>query len=431
MKNAYSSIVIEGTDLIGKTNLVKYLKTIFSNVSDRDPNISKHIGLEFNEESARVIESYMGKNADTLFVFLIAKPFNAEELLSPRMKIREPLDEYDAHCIEYNLTYFQTFEFMKHNRTHDNYNSMSISLGDNDYLPYDLMQKIAQRVVQDSFMEWGLDEEPTIKGESKRIYKLENANISVISMVPSLYSFTFNRYDMVPGTDELRSKLWKLFGTIINRNYHRYLTNIPMSDKALDRLFWSRGTESPLISSYLGTVDHIGNTYNIALWEETLPPIEVVWKQSHYGTMKHNLKGVDQWPTRNNGTPIHDECQYPIPFIRFDWRNPLPDKDECIPDEFANFYVDVENSKSTVLIVTKILQLILAQKGYNLIDLCYFINEKGTTIFSEITPDGMRIQKSGDSFDKDLWRTGKAKSELVDIWQVLYDDLKELEGMKL
>ena len=148
--------------------------------------------------------------------------------------------------------------------------------------------------------------------------------------------------------------------------------------------------------------------------------------------MKHTLKGVDRHSTLSGAAQEYEKA-FPADIIRFDWRNPLPDKDECIPDEFAAFYIDKEAARDVARFTSRLLDHFLHEHGYELVDLCYFMNIEGNRIHSEITPDGMRIRKllhgadatgaQGASYDKDLWRRGKDRDTIVRTWSELYGDL--------
>ena len=123
----------------------------------------------------------------------------------------------------------------------------------------------------------------------------------------------------------------------------------------------------------------------------------------------------------------------PKEIVRFDWRNPFEHegkrvKDEAIPDDFADFYTDVSRAKLLTKIASNIIKEFVAKAGYTFVDTCYFINAAGNCIYSEITPDGMRLKKNGvDSADKDLWRQGKDAKIICDIWSTL---IKNLRGVK-
>ena len=146
-------------------------------------------------------------------------------------------------------------------------------------------------------------------------------------------------------------------------------------------------------------------------------------KEYFTGTMKHNLLYVDKFKTKHGGV-ITPEGKLPREIIRYDWRNPFQDedgnrtKDEAIPEDFARFYIDITPSKVTALLVSNIIKEFLERNGFVFIDTCYFINTKGNLVFSEITPDGMRVRQIGtnESQDKDMWRAGKSEEVIKKVW---------------
>jgi len=265
---------------------------------------------------------------------------------------------------------------------------------------------------------------PILEGESKKFYKV-NDNIALIELKPTMYSFTHNRYGIVEGTDELRAKFWSLFSGTVNDIYLSYSNNeYKFNDsKILDLASeYKNNTSEPFPTNYLATLKINNKIYIAVYFKPEIPPIEVIWKNYLVGTMKHNLKEVDKYKTRY-GKVIEYESVFPKDIIRFDWRNKLPNKDEAIPDDYANFYTDVHKAKITAKFVTHILKSMLSVKHYELVDLCYFITYNGDLICSEITPDGMRIRKKDYSFDKDLWRQGKDSTVINTVWNELYSDL--------
>lgn len=274
-----------------------------------------------------------------------------------------------------------------------------------------------------------------IEGESKKVYKDPNSDICLIRLKPTLYSYTFNRYDVVAGTDDLRYKFWDIFAKYINNITFNYLYNgnINCNNKVfelLDKINFDHNY--PFLNSYLGSIFIDNKTYAICKYVENQTPLEVVWKQRFVGTMKHTLLDVDKYRTKF-GKPIDYEGFMPE-IIRFDWRNPCwrdekRYKDECIPDDFAAFYTDINNAKNTCKAISNIIDEMLHKAGYKFIDTCYFINSSGNIIYSEITPDGMRIQKINDNdsrFDKDLWRQGKDKDTILRVWSELLNDLTKV-----
>lgn len=290
---------------------------------------------------------------------------------------------------------------------------------------FDLISLAVENHAKEHSDEIKLDK-PTIEGESKKIYKWNK--LALVELKPTMYSFTYNRYGSVEGTDLLRLKFWKLFGSAINNTilHHYSLKKRENADSLIQNFVEGKilRVDYPLLSNFLGTVAINGKNYAITKYEDSIPPLEIVWKRYLVGTMKHNLKQVDRMQTKNGGLILY-EGRFPNAFVRFDWRNPLPHKDECVPDEFADFYINAGNARKTAKIVSHVIDNLLKEKGYELVDICYFMNREGNIICSEITPDGMRIRKNNDSFDKDLWRLGKDRDTIIRTWTMLYDDLKK------
>ena len=119
------------------------------------------------------------------------------------------------------------------------------------------------------------------------------------------------------------------------------------------------------------------------------PPIEVVVKAAHIGSPKHLYEGLHLVTTRHGGNILpgsrHD------PYVRFDWRNPLPARDECLPTWLADQFIDVEAATDTALRCFGVLAAFLTGKGIELLDMCLFLTTDGKTIFGEISPDCIRF----------------------------------------
>jgi phosphoribosylaminoimidazole-succinocarboxamide synthase len=298
-----------------------------------------------------------------------------------------------------------------------------------DKTVFDQIKEIVRSVVLRNLSNF--DPNPIITGESKLFYKINNMpTLALVELKPTLYSFTHNRYGNVDGTDNLRNDFWNLFSSKLNNSMINFqLENINFVSRNLNCLAqkWVDMSDYTLISDHLGFIAHKSKIYNLVIFDKAIPNIEVVWKKYLYGTMKHTLDTVDKYPVRNRPeTKIQYEGILPKSITRFDWRNPLPGKDECIPEDFADFYIDVKNAKLTSEVTSLLLSSILIESGFYLIDLCYFMNESGTQIKSEITPDGMRIKNfKNESFDKDLWRHGSANETIVDTWIKLLAELEK------
>ncbi len=286
---------------------------------------------------------------------------------------------------------------------------------------------LAVQQIVESYLSKNIDavdfSKPFIEGESKKFYWF-GENIALVELKPTMYSFTHNRYGTVSGTDDIRLDFWRLFATMLNQTTSRHIFGQKKDDLMEPVIETMLSKDYPFISNYIGEVRHHEKRYAVVRFANKIPPIEVIWKRYLVGTMKHNLKTVDEHETRKS-TCILYEGKLPTDMIRFDWRNPLPHKDECLPDEFADFYINTEAARFVARAASRMLNRMLQEKGYGLVDLCYFMNYEGTMIHSEITPDGMRIKKKEASFDKDLWRQGKNQETIIRVWNELYEDLSK------
>ncbi len=425
------SIILEGSDFTGKSTLAETLGELELPVKDRSQHISPFIQLGDNIEDTigSAAESLEKNHANDLVVILVAKD---EEILAGRRDKHGAKDDYDAHAEAYNRIYSGLADRL----TARGATNVVV-------LPIDTMTvpDVARQVIEPwvSSLIPSIDfDNPTVEGHSKRIYSL--GSVAVTELKPSLFSITHGRYDTnVTGTDELRLRFWELFGHRLNQRMARQVMG-ELDESGLQTLIDKEVLKPsyPFISNYLGSVAVGDKDLVIARFDNCLPPIEVVWKRYLVGTMKHRLLGVDQYPMRD-GQYLSYEGEFPNDFVRFDWRNPVPDdqisgnrqrpiEDEAIPEGFADLYINVDNAKQLALAASHEINAFLEQAGYRFVDTCYFMNADGSLIYSEITPDGMRVkQKTGEgSFDKDLWRQGKDADTLRAVWGKLLGDLREV-----
>lgn len=110
MNNEYANIVLEGSDLIGKSTISKYLGKVFGDVRDRDFDITDNvlIGDELTDKLIDSICKTVSDNPQTLYVFLTVPLEKAEDVLGTRLKARKEAgksDEFDEHTVEYNKSY--------------------------------------------------------------------------------------------------------------------------------------------------------------------------------------------------------------------------------------------------------------------------------------------------------------------------------------
>lgn len=222
------------------------------------------------------------------------------------------------------------------------------------------------------------------EGESKIIRRLGDGLV-MVRLKPTLFSYSANRAAFVPGTEHLRLRisaiLWK------------QLANHGMP---------------------VGVI-HVGEDYYVGQ-EVDAPPIEVIVKAAHVGTPKHLYKGLEVRATRQ-GTRIVPGERHP-PYVRFDWRNPLPDKDECMPLWLADRFIDTRVAERTALSAFSILDEFLGARAIEMLDICFFITSDGNTVFGELSPDCMRAKYAAGDLDKDLWRKGKDAETILARWSV-------------
>lgn len=128
--------------------------------------------------------------------------------------------------------------------------------------------------------------------------------------------------------------------------------------------------------------------------KEKVAPIEVVVKGALVGSPKHLYKGIGDFATRS-GEVLGVGAQHP-PYVRFDWRNPLPDQDACMPPGLADYFIDTRQAEITALTAFKALKTFLNPFCLNLLDICFFMNEAGDCICAEVSTDNSQIIYTGN-----------------------------------
>lgn len=254
---------------------------------------------------------------------------------------------------------------------------------------------------------------PLVKeGESKIIRYLGKGKVA-IRLKPTIYSYSNNRYGTIPKSEQIRIQAsiilveqLKKHGLKHSFDYYDERINAVISDLIIE----------PTPNGWYFTPEDI----NI----EKLPvfaPIEVIVKKSHVGTPKHRYRYVDKYPTRSRQI-IKETEDYPNIIIRFDWRNPLRDDnnqslaDEVMPEDMADWWIDTKEAKKTAKKAFLILEKYLLSRGINLVDICFFIDASGAMIYSEISPDCMRVNAGDKSLDKDIWRAGGSSEKILQKW---------------
>jgi len=222
------------------------------------------------------------------------------------------------------------------------------------------------------------------EGESKIIRRLTD-DLYVISLKPTLFSYTANRSAEVPGTDALRLRISRVLWGVLEKG----------------------GLELPIIDVF----EDFYVTHRV-----DATPIEVIVKAAFYGTPKHIYLGMAGHPTRK-ASPFRNFDTH-SPYVRFDWRNPLPGKDECLPEPLADYFIDTREATRTALTAFALLREFLDRCDIQLLDICFFIDSTGKYIFGEVSPDCMRAKLWGEDIDKDLWRKGRCADEILEKWEM-------------
>ncbi|ARV59584.1 hypothetical protein BZZ01_13935 [Nostocales cyanobacterium HT-58-2] len=217
------------------------------------------------------------------------------------------------------------------------------------------------------------------EGESKVVRELGN-NLVLIRMKPTLFSYKANRYAIVEGTEQYRLEI--------------------------SRILWQCLAKAGVTVSIKGVGKH---SY---VSEKVTPvPVEVVVKACHVGTPKHIYKKMESYQTRFGQYICPGDTHEP--YVRFDWRNPLPERDECLPIWIANQYIDIKVAEQTALKSFHVLRQFLSPRKIHLQDICFFITQDGKEIYGEVSPDCMRVKYEGDDLDKDVFRQGKSADEVL------------------
>jgi phosphoribosylaminoimidazole-succinocarboxamide synthase len=230
-----------------------------------------------------------------------------------------------------------------------------------------------------------------VEGESK-VLRAAAPGLAVVRLKPTLFSFRAGRHGIVEGTDALRLRISERLWAVLEGS------GIPTTIRSVG------------LHSYLTEfVD--------------APPIEVVVKACNVGTPKHIYSGMGTHRTRF-GTTIEADVPHP-PYVRFDWRNPLPDRDECLPLWLADQFIDVNCAQKTALYAFDVLSSYFQARGLHLLDICFMMTSDGKALYGEVSPDCMRLKRLGLDMDKDLWRKGKDAEVIVRLWSQLLSLLSD------
>lgn len=113
MNNLKQTIILEGTDGVGKTVTIEKLKQLGIVCQDRSKDvISKNMVFDIDMKTrCQTYENYL-KTANVIIIFLIN---NDSDELMKRIYERKNICDYDLDTVKYNQLYLDTFNYMKEN----------------------------------------------------------------------------------------------------------------------------------------------------------------------------------------------------------------------------------------------------------------------------------------------------------------------------
>lgn len=226
---------------------------------------------------------------------------------------------------------------------------------------------------------------PDIAGRSKKVWRT-SPDECVVELIPTLSSFTFSRHELVEGTAELRLDFFEKAAALLEHNGVRIAFR--------ERL-------SPI-------------HYRAAFCSQ--PPFEVIVKNAAVGSTTRKYPGL-----------FSEGHRFQTAVVKFDYR--IDPEDQPIAEDYLReFGCDVGSLRRLALDTNEILRSWLAPR--DLLDFCLIMGLSTSgdwTITSEISPDCMRLRTpDGESLDKDLFRAGGSREQILATWSRLNNALAEI-----
>ncbi|HEX7168532.1 MAG TPA: phosphoribosylaminoimidazolesuccinocarboxamide synthase [Acidimicrobiales bacterium] len=245
-------------------------------------------------------------------------------------------------------------------------------------------------------------------GDSKEI-RLLTPRIALARLLPTVYSFTFNRYGIAPGTDEVRARF--------SAELFRQMASTP--------------GPRHIASAFLGLVESPAGPLLAEQVVDTCN-LEVRVKRFHIGSPLHRYRYVERHPTARGAEPLARWSRFAEPVVCFDWRHPLRDDegnrlaDEPLPDDYAAIWIDdVPRAKALARAAFTWIEDRFETAGLKLIDICFFVDRTGNVLYGEISPDCMRVRSraaaDADVLDKDSWRSGGDADDVLRRYRRLHE----------
>lgn len=223
---------------------------------------------------------------------------------------------------------------------------------------------------------------PACSGASKVVYDLGDGRC-LVRLVPSLTSFTYDRHELLPGTDRIRLDFYELAAA-------------RLAAAGVPCVFEHRVDETAYLARFCPS-----------------PPFEVIVKNIAAGSTLRKYPGL--FPA---GTV------FSAPVVKFDFRT--SPEDQPIAEDYVREYgLDVDRMKALALRTNEVLREWLAPRV--LWDFCVIVGMDAAGdyyVASEVSPDCMRLRGAdGAPLDKDLFRQGAPAEEIGRVWSALVASL--------
>lgn len=229
-----------------------------------------------------------------------------------------------------------------------------------------------------SFYDYLKKGKPYYEGRSKRIYKIDEAHC-LVTLIPTLSSFTYQRHRVVPGTAEIRLDFYE----IAAKQFH----------------------EHGILTAFIERVDEVSYVAKLC----SNPPFEVIVKNFAVGSTIRKYPGL-----------FPEMFPFNPPVVKFDYRT-APEDQPIAEDYLRAKGYDPDEFRRRALKINEVLQNWLSPLV--ILDFCLIFGETSDSQLvatSEISPDSMRLKEKVDEklcdYDKDLFRKGKSDTEIVQRW---------------
>ncbi|KAA5604836.1 SAICAR synthetase [Roseospira marina] len=224
---------------------------------------------------------------------------------------------------------------------------------------------------------------PLIRGKSKEIWRLGDHRC-LVRLIPSLSSFTYDRHDLFAGTEVLRLDFFEMAARRLQQ------AGVPVAFE-----------------------DRVGPDLYIADYCPG-PPFEVIVKNVATGST-----------TRKYPDLFREGHRFAHPVVKFDYR--VDPEDQPIAEDYVREAgCDAAAMKALALETNRVLRAWLAPRDLHDFCLIFGTDRHGRLgVVSEISPDAMRLKgPDGGSLDKDLFRRGGSREDILTVWTRLVRELR-------